>query len=145
MVAGRTENTTNVEINYVPPERVEEFWPDVEKHISRAMDHSGGVIEAEDIKELLLKGKMLLWIISIGGELMASGVTQIIEYPRKSTLMVVCVGGRDFWQWVGPFVDALERYREELSVDCIRANCRDGMMKWLKELGWTRVMTLMER
>lgn len=133
-----------LEINYVPSDRVDEFWPAVRDWISRAVSRTGEY-DAEDIHSRLQTSKMLLWLVFEREQLVACMVTQTILYPSRHTLMVVCLGGERFWHWAQALDAALERYREELGLECIRAGCRPGMARWLKRLGWKPIMTVMER
>ena len=108
-------------------------WPLIEKHLTRALRGSGTPLAAVKARLFGSEDVDLLLIENDDGELVGHCITLAIGRE----LMVVSVGGVSGKDWV-PLLHSwlLEQVRAG-RFDKLTASCRPGMMRWLRQLGWT--------
>ena len=131
---GMAQAGINCKAFLIHPTEVDAIWPHVEGHLEKATPHSEGEMLPEDMKPLLDKAEMQLWIAVEDGDVLAAMVTQHIPYPRKQVLRVISIGGGDMNKWF-PFYPELENYAKSLGCSHLEAWGRKGWGKILK--GWT--------
>ena len=94
--------------------------------------HSEGELAPEDFYEAIHNGEMQLWLAVEGKELLASMVTQVVPYPKKTVLRIISIGGDDMEKWIG-YIPLIEDWA--LSMGCTSLECwgRKGWLKVLKD------------
>ena len=112
------------------PNEVEVFWPLVVDHLKKAVPHSEGEIEPEDMLPELVKGEMQLWFSVEDRNVTAAMVTQIIPYPRKKVLRILSIGGEGMARWMKHF-PMVETFAKQTGCSSIEAWGRKG---WLRAL-----------
>lgn len=122
-----------VEILQIPADAVPHAWPMAEPHLKPAIEMSRGCYEPEDVAKLCLAGAMQLWLASEGETVMASYVTEIVQYPRKRRVRATFAGGQPHTmdRWLEPMVSAIEAWSRVWGCQGIEAMGRKG---------WSRVV-----
>lgn len=112
----------------VAPEHVEQHWPAVAPMIEKALEHGMGEYTLDDAKEMAASGAWRLFMAVKPGEVVAAGLGQIDDYPRK----------RVFWIRVLGAVDsaALEVMRELTEQVGRAAGC--NVIAFAGRPGWVR-------
>lgn len=77
----------------------------------------------------LLEEHELLWIVALGGKLVAAATTRLTEGIAE----VVLVGGRDHESWLRALDTEIGRWAKDEGCTALRAYGRRG---WEKVLGW---------
>lgn len=124
-------------VSAVPWGDVPLVWPVVGPLIARAPFGS-----ADRIGAALRDGRMMLWVVHEGPEIIAAVVLQVLADPRR--LEVVLVAGRGFADWVGEVQRLIRDYADLVGAKAVTATCRPGMARWLSARGWKRRAVVME-
>ena len=121
-----------VKIHLLEPSDVEALWVDIEPFLVRSLKHAEGELAPDDLIPHLDDGKLRVWIAVVDKEIIASMVTEIIQYPRKKIVRVITLSGKDMDSWY-QFLPLLEGYA--ISNDCssLEAWTRKGMARKLKD------------
>ena len=117
---------------FVPPEMVPQVWAYILPHIEAAAVHCEGELEPEDFYPDLVSGEMQLWLVLKGTEVAATVITQIIPYPRKKILRILCLGGKQMRDWYFLF-DQIENYAILEGCVAIEAWARKGFERVLTD------------
>jgi hypothetical protein len=80
----------------------------------------------------------------IGEPICAVVVTEIADYPRKKVLRVVALGGEHFSEWVEEINRLLGEWAANIGAK-LESSGRDGWVKRLAPLGWTKACVTVER
>jgi hypothetical protein len=123
---------SNCSIALVSPEDVPYLWEKISSHIENMMPHSEGELAPEDFHEALISGEMQLWLAIEDKEVIASMVSQIINYPKKRILRIISIGGEDMDKWI-THLPTVENWA--LAAGCYSLECwgRKGWLKILKD------------
>lgn len=122
---------------YVPTGRVLPLWPCLKPHIETALAHSAGEYIAEDLLDLALATQAQLWAALADGAVVGAACTQLIDYPRKRSLHVIALAGREFDGWAGRCVAESNAFARSQGCDFIRITGRRGWARRLRKYGYT--------
>ncbi len=119
----------------VPPDEVNRIWDFVEPFLGMMTPYTEGELLPEDFYESLTNGGMQLWVAVTENEVVAAMVTQVIPYPRKNVLRIICIGGQHMDKWLRffPRVEDFALYAGCSSMECWG---RKGWLRILKDWGW---------
>ena len=93
----------------VEAEDVDMVWGDVSPLIEKALLHAEGELIPDDIKKHLDTSELRLWVALENKDVIASMVTEIVQYPRKKIVRVITLAGKDMSMWYD-FLPMLEGY-----------------------------------
>lgn len=117
----------------VPSDKIDAIWPHVEGMLENAITRAAdGKYLAEDVLEMLRAKEMQLWLGYDQEGAALAVVTQILIYPRKRSLLLFAVAGRNgrmkkhWWR----FLPLLEAFAREKDCQSIEGYGRKG---WLKK------------
>ena len=122
----------NCRVALVNSEDIGLVWDEVTPLIEKALLHAEGELVPEDIKKHLDEGDLRLWVALKGQEILASMVTEIIEYPRKRIVRVITLAGKDMNMWYD-FLPMIEGYAVKNGCSSLEAWTRKGMTRKLKD------------
>jgi hypothetical protein len=116
-------------LTLIPNEYVDAVWTLAEEHVQKAVDHSDGLVSAEQHRMACIEDIRQLWFVwdSEKKECVATFVTEIIN---DQFFMWVC-GGERMKEWLQLAQEGLEQWARD--NDC------KGMQLWGRP-GWTRVL-----
>jgi len=116
----------------VEAEDIDMVWGDVVPLIEKALLHAEGELMPEDIKKHLDSADLRLWVALKDKDVIASMVTEIIQYPRKKIVRVITLAGKDMSLWYD-FLPMLEGYAIRNGCSSLEAWTRKGMTRKLKD------------
>ena len=122
----------NCRVALVNSEDIGLVWDEVTPLIEKALLHAEGELIPEDIKKHLDEGDLRLWVALEGQEILASMVTEIIEYPRKRIVRVITLAGKNMDMWYD-FLPMIEGYAVKNGCSSLEAWTRKGMTRKLKD------------
>jgi hypothetical protein len=108
------------------------------KHIEAALDHGGNTHTFEDIKKMILEGRLQIWPGKKG-----CAVTEIITYPRKKVLHVFLYGGE--LDEAVDMIDSAEAWGRAQGCSGLTLSGRMGWQRALAEHGFKPVLITLER
>jgi hypothetical protein len=116
----------------VEAEDIDMVWGDVVPLIEKALLHAEGELMPEDIKKHLDSADLRLWVALKDRNVIASMVTEIIQYPRKKIVRIITLAGKDMSLWYD-FLPMLEGYAIRHGCSSLEAWTRKGMTRKLKD------------
>jgi hypothetical protein len=92
----------------VPTEHIQQTWDKVEIMLDRAMAHSGGEYDLDQLKVLLTQGRQVLCVGTEKDLIIKCAMTiEWINYPNDRVAFITAIGGKtdkqgfgEFEQWV---------------------------------------------
>ena len=134
-----------MKIIYVPKEKASLIWDDIKDEIQRALDHSQGEEEIQDVKIKIENGIYGLLVIFIDRKLCGVVTVQFVDYPQIMALRVVTISGHDYFTWQKPLHEYLEKWAREQGMNRIEAMVRKGQIRALAPLGYKPAYTFMTK
>ena len=122
----------NCRVALVNSEDIELVWDEVIPLVEKALSHAEGELIPSDIRKHLDTGDLRLWVALEDKDIIASMVTEIIQYPRKKIVRVITVAGKDMSMWY-EFLPMLEGYAVRNGCSSLEAWTRKGMTRKLKD------------
>jgi hypothetical protein len=124
--------------SYVPVEHVDTVWPLITEYMQGAADYTYGRFNVEDIRVALHNQPQQLWIAydDASEEIYGAVVTQILTYPRMSTLVMHFTGGKELPKWKAPMLELLQKYAKDSGASVIESYGREGWAKVFKNDGF---------
>lgn len=120
----------------VVEEDVEYFFDQAAPLLQKALKYADGELTVWDIKRLIGKGLMQLWLGVQQGEVETVMVTEIADYPAKRIVRVVALAGR-----ISPYLHVFEMIKEWAVVNGaveLEAWCRPAMSRLLRRYGFSK-------
>ena len=113
-------------------EDIMKVWPQIEGYIEEAASYTNGRYTADDVRELLYKGRVL-WIAFDESGIKGAVVTCLNQYPRKRYLHLEFCGGTDGYTWKSDMLRTLQSWARDTECDGIEGGGRPG---------WERIFRL---
>ena len=101
-------------------------WPFCVGHVADALEHADGEMEIEDVLRYVLGGNWILWTVVDDHKIIASAVTEVVEYPRLRALRVITLGGRNMKKWLPEILTVWEQHAKEIGCHRLEASGRKG-------------------
>lgn len=121
---------------------IDRFWAELFPLVVDACDET---LTTRDVYAAIHDDNAIAWLILDADEsIKAAAVTQVLENDAHRWMVVLTLGGQDFAKWSQALQAEFEQYAAETGCQFIRAQCRRGMAKWLKRLGWRERIVTME-
>ena len=92
----------------IPTNYIQQTWHDVESMLDKAMAHSGGEYDLDQLKVMLSQGKQTLLVCADKDKVIKCALTiEWINYPNDRVAFITAIGGKtdsnswqQFQQWV---------------------------------------------
>ena len=133
------------EVTQVPVNQCQHYWPQVKKHLIRAIETSGGRWEREYVLASLVTGRQVLWVIHQGNQVVGALTTEIINYPERKMVMVHFLGGDGIGMWYQQMSDTIANHGKENGCTGIECIARSGFWKWFQPDGFKRTAVFYEK
>jgi hypothetical protein len=127
-----TITTPPCKVALVEAEDVDMVWDETYPLIEKALRYAEGELVPEDIKKHLDAGNLRLWVALQDKSVIASMVTEIIQYPRKKIVRVITLAGKNMDLWYD-FLPMVEGYAISNGCSSLEAWTRRGMTRKLKD------------
>ena len=90
----------------------------------------------DDLTKDLLDGTAMLFLVWVNGDAVAAFVARVISYPRRKTLYIQHVGGKDLDIWMPYAVQVLRHAAKERRLHAIEADGRLGFARVAAKAGF---------
>ncbi len=114
-------------------------WDEIEPVLKPAMTFEDGKYDLDDVWQMIKDEKAHCWIAFDGETIYGAAITQIVDYPKKSMLLVLCLAGKDFHLWDNIVKDFFVPYAREARCAGIEFLGRKGWVKRAAKLGFKPV------
>ena len=121
----------DVVVRLPPAEELARRWREIEPFLERATSRTG-CYEPVDLLYMSMRGEVAIWVVEVGGEVVASIATEMHQYPRRRVLEVTFGGGDGMQHWIRPLVAAIDEYARHLQCTHIACLGRPG---WARAWG----------
>ena len=122
----------NVTVRLPPLDELAERWREISPLIAKSTNRAGGAYQPIDVLRAAFQGQFGIWICEVDGEVKATIVTEIKQYPRRRALEMVFAGGSDMNLWITEAIKAIDQHAREMACECITSLGRPG---WLRAWG----------
>ncbi len=122
----KSEADETARISVVKPENITSIWPVIFPLLKPAIDEDFWTDE-QTLKGLLVSDKALLFVATVGENIMGAAVTQV-EDVRERVVNIVSLGGSGFEKWGAAMNEAITFYAQHMKAARIVALGRKG---WL--------------
>ena len=122
------------------PSLVNMIWPFVEEHISEPIKHSNDELDIDVIKQGILDGEVLLFLVMLDKDIIASMTLECITFPTGKTMMhISTVGGSQMSSWLDGALHNLHKLAKEQGCKEVYGLGRAGWTKVLKKHGYEQI------
>jgi hypothetical protein len=128
-----TQETVNIRLVYVPRAEIADYWDVAGPLIELAQRRYSHEYGLEDVREALDDGRAILWMIQVDGEFMAAMTTTEDKQPRRKTLLIELLGGKNADIWAERALHELARVGRAAGYDAIETKARLGWMRLAKK------------
>src|SRR5215831_8476911 len=101
------DNASDIVVVAPVLEEVANCWPILEPILKRATDRVAGY-EPIDLLQLVMTGRMTMYVVRDKGRIVACAVTEIRRFPRSLALEVPFIAGRGLRRWWRPLLAVLD-------------------------------------
>lgn len=119
-------------------------WNVIANLLDMALVYEEGKYNLDDIKRFIGEELAQTWVALIHNEITGVAITQIIEYPQKVMLLVLCLAGKDFHLWDNIVHEHFIPYAEHNGCHGIEFHGRKGWARRAKSLGFNLVQHVYE-
>lgn len=123
------------QLNYVPADRIEAVWPEVESWFLAVEKRSRGRETAENLKDKLGRAQLQLWLWRTD-EVKALAVTEVLDLPGCRVCKIIIATGVDRRTWLATGIAAIEEWAALNGCAFVDPVCRKGWERELKALGY---------
>lgn len=127
------------------------MWPYVEDLLSKPIQRNSGEFTLEDVKNWLLHGQMVLWVVANEKDgIVLAATTEMVVLPRQKRLRVTLVGAKkgtmkewlDYcWHKDSP----LSQYARDYNINKFEIQGRDGWIRALFKHGFKKYLTILTK
>lgn len=130
----------------IKPENVVFMWPIVKSMLARAITHSNGEIEIDEILKRAIDGEVLIVTISEEKEVVAAIAIEQRDFNSgKRILNLTLVGGNNMSSWMDKFSEIANNLAKDYNCDEIYIVGRPGWTRTLRRLGFETIHTIVAR
>lgn len=137
----------DVRFRLVNPDEVVASWPDLRRLLEPAIEYCGGEVEVDDLRDMVTRRQAFLFVLEGATGYLLAGVTEVIVYPRKTTLYVIAVGGSQLNVLIREMWSELEKIGRSVGAQSIRGAVRPSMERYYRRFapGAKIAYAIMER
>ncbi|MCT9125412.1 hypothetical protein [Cupriavidus gilardii] len=123
-------------------EALDAHWPIVGSYLDAALEHSEDELTADDIREMVRREQAFVLVVIDGGEILAAGAVEIVQYPRYKAANIIAVGGRQVFLRRSE-LDWLQMVARDMGCKKLQTYCRPSMARLLGRLGMREAYRVM--
>ena len=128
------------------PQYIDVLWPYVGPLLSKAIKHTIGEINLEDVKDWLKEEREQLWVIvdEQDKEIIGALTTQIYIYPNQKHLHLHLCGAKPntMYKWIGVWEKPVKEFCKKNNISYIETAGRDGWTRVLQSKGYKKYYTV---
>ena len=133
-----------VKVCAVPAELAGEYWPNVERFATMALEHAADDMSTNDILERIVDGSLILVVVTDEDDQpIASMTLEIVNKPTGRICHCMTLAGVDLEKWVETYIRVWRAVAVELQCDRITIKGRAGWSKYAKRHGFKHQYTIM--
>lgn len=128
--------TPTITFGTIPLPLLDTVWPDVERLLGRSVGTARGKFAMEDIRQDILSGHLVLWLVVDGTKPIAAITTRIIAYPQRHAMAMDWIGGTRMNEWLGLAMKTIKDYAVANGCLHLEGYGRKAWGRVLERYGW---------
>lgn len=120
------------------------MWGEISPILDPAIRFCGGKYHLNDVLDDIRAGTAQVWMVKDGVTITGISVTHVVDYARKTMLLVLCLAGKDFSLWDNIVKDHFIPYAKRHNCAGIEFLGRNGWIKRAAKLGFTPIHTVFQ-
>ncbi len=133
------------QIKAIPSRAVDSLWRFAEPYVKRALEHTFGELNCDDIKQACMVENMQLWMILEGKRVVGSGTTSLVLHPQMKVCRIITLAGSDFCEWKDQAHMHIELWAASMGCVAMEAYVRKGFVPKLLEIGYKHRYSVMHK
>jgi hypothetical protein len=126
----------DIRISAIRPEFVDTLWPEVVRLLEPSVETSRGKYSIGDVREAVLSGELVLWLVWKDDRPVAFYTTRLIEYPNRRAMAMDWVGGNGIFSWMDAALSEMEAHARRNGCQHLEGFGRLAWGRLLKRRGW---------
>jgi len=114
-------------------------WDEIAAMLGPALLFEDGKYNIEDVQDLVVRDRAQVWVALRSSTMIGAAVTQVVDYPQKAMLLVLCLAGKHFHLWDNIVEDSFVPYAKHYGCDGIEFYGRKGWVRRASILGFVPV------
>lgn len=110
-------------------------WAEIAPILARATAYTGGCYEPVDVLQEAFAGKLAVFLVEDGAQLVAVTTARINQFPRRRLLTIDFVAGRRLAEWWPLFIEAMDALARQSGCTKITAYGRPGWVRFWRARG----------
>jgi len=120
------------------------MWVLLSSILSAAMEYEDGKYTLDDVKGMVADDDAQVWVAIKDSTIYGVAITQIIDYPQKSMVLVLCLAGKRFDLWDNIVNDCFVPFAKYMDCSGIEFYGRKGWERRAARLGFKTVQRVYE-
>jgi hypothetical protein len=126
----------DVRIAAVHPQALDTVWKDMETMLEPAVATVKGKFSVNGIRDGILNGSLVLWMVWENDKPSAFYTTRIIDYPERRAMALDWLGGSGMKRWMDKVLDNFEAHARNNGCSHLEGYGRPAWGRVLKRRGW---------
>ena len=128
--------TPTLTFGTIPLPLLDTVWSDAERLLAPAIDVAPGKFSIEDVRQDILNGNVVLWLVVDGTKPIAAITTRIINYPQRHAMAMDWIGGTRMNEWLGMAMKTIKDYAVANGCLHLEGYGRKAWGRVLEKYGW---------
>lgn len=137
--------TEEVYVSGVPKDQISNIWPMAEKYLRNVEEQVPLELSLEHVLQELLAGKMQLWLIARGSNVLAFCVTKVITYSYMKAVQLLWLAGKDVETWKAVGFETMAKWGRSIGASRLELIGRKGWKRILEKDGWTEPHVILHK
>lgn len=139
-----------MDVIYIPKEQIDKVWVLAKPYVDEALAYSNSHHHSEHFKDLMLKGKLQLWLLwddkktTIKEKMNGVVVSEIIQRSIKKVFHLPIVTGKNRQRWQH-LIEKLEDFAKDQGCDLMELIARPGWQKILDKHNYKKTHVILEK
>lgn len=126
-MVGMPETAEDFEFRLLRPEEVVGRWTVLRGHLIHAVEQGRGELEVDDLRKLVLAGRLFIFGGFSGGEAVLAVTAEFVAYPRK-TIMLLGFGAGSSREQFAKCFEVLNAFAKSAGATVIQTYCQHPAM-----------------
>jgi hypothetical protein len=112
--------------------------------LTAAAARSSGKYHVADLVLAIKREKMQAWGVERDGEMIATGLTEILICPQKRVCRCIAMQGKGAADWIH-LLAGVETWAKSIGCTAVEPFCPRAWKRWLEPLGYRESHVLLEK
>jgi hypothetical protein len=134
-----TDWSESVVCSRVPRVALKATWRHAGPLLMKAKHTANGVMDEQDLFDEIDFGRMALWVVFKGEDVIAAFTTRVSQFPKIRVMHVDWVGGSKMKEWIDLALSEIVKHAKDEECARIEATGRGAWLRWVGNRGWSQM------